>query len=94
MLKRTVDLVSSLEGIGLIATLILGIGFLGFIPVTWVLHQLGTDHIAAGGIVAVAALALSAAALARIPVALLLVLCSAVVVGAAFLSGNSQLFLP
>ena len=94
MLKRTVDLVASLEGIGLIATLILGIGCLGFVSVTWVLHLLGTDHIMTGGIVAVAAFALAAAALARVPVALLLVLCSAVVVGAAFLSGASQLVLP
>ena len=48
MLKKTVDLVAALEGIGLIATLILGIGCLSFVSVTWVLHLLGIGHIVRG----------------------------------------------
>ena len=94
MLKRTADFASTLETIGFLATIVLGVGCLGFVAVTWAQHMFASGRLALGGVVCAGSVALAAAAVARIPVALVILLGSAVVVGTAFLLDAGSIIMP
>ena len=94
MLTRILSFFSSLDGLSLLLTVVVGVGCLAFVSVTWVLHLVATGRLILAATVARVSVLLSLAAMARIPIAVLLLCASAVVVAVAMTSGASGLVLP
>jgi len=94
MISRLANFVADFEGLGFVATLVLGIGLLGYLSASWLLH-LARSGLYFGAF-AVAALFLGAAILSalRIPAAQIVVLGSAIVCSTAFLLGYANVLLP
>jgi len=93
-LDRIAGFVGSLEGLGLLITVIAGIGVLGYIGVSWLIHFVSHAHYLAASAAGLVGLLAIGAALARIPAALILVFGSAAVCGTALLSGYGSMILP
>lgn len=89
-LERLADLDGTVEFIAVIC----GLGVLGYICTTWVLAFWGRGNYAIAAVVSVAGILLTLLALARIPVALVLVFGGAAVSIVAFLTGHLNIFLP
>ena len=94
MISRIANFVSDLESLGFFLTLIIGVGLLGYLGVSWLylLANSGQYFVA----LAVAGLLFVSVALAllRIPLAKILVLGSAIICGTAFLLGYGSVLLP
>lgn len=94
MISRIANAVSSWEVISLFLSVLVGVGGLAFVAFSWSMHFVGTgQYFAAGGITLVSVV-ISLAAIARVPVALVLLFGSAVVVGTAFSVGASNVVMP
>lgn len=82
------------EVLGLLFTLIFGVGSLGYVAAIWISHFLSGDMYIAAGLSALGAGVLSIAAAFRIPLALLLFFGAATIAGVAFLGGYGRVLLP
>lgn len=94
MIGRIANAVSSFEGLSLFLSVLVGVGCLAFVAVSWGMHFFSSGHYVAAGVIALGAMVVSAGAVARIPVALLLLFGSAVVLGTAFSVGASNVVMP
>ena len=94
MISRIANAVSTLEGISLVLSILVGLGCLAFVGVSWAAHFVSRgDYFSAVAIVLVSAV-IALAAMARIPIALILLFGSAIVLGTAFSLGASNLVMP
>ena len=94
MISRFANFISGVGALELLLSLILGIGILGYVSVTWLLHLVGAgQYLIASGL---ASLSLGSIALAllRVPFAQIIVLGCAIVCGTAFLLGYGNVLLP
>jgi hypothetical protein len=94
MISRIANVVSSWEGISLFLSVLVGVGCLIFFAFSWTMHFVASGHYVAAGGIALVAAAVSLAAIARVPVALVLLFGSAVIVGTAFSVGASNVVMP
>lgn len=94
MISRIANAVSSWEGISLFLSVLVGVGCLAFVAFSWSMHLVDSGHYLAAGGIALVSVVISLAAIARIPVALVLLFGSAVVVGTAFSVGASNVVMP
>lgn len=94
MISRIANLVSSLEGISLLFTVVVGLGVGGYVGGVWVIHLVRSGQYllaaALGGGLAIA----GALALFRVPLAQIIVFGGAMVCGAAMLLGYGSTLLP
>jgi len=93
-LDRIAGFVGTLEGLGLLVTVIAGVGVLGYVGVSWLTHFVGHAQYLAAGAAGLLGFLAMAAAFARIPAALIVVFGGAAVCGTAFLSGYGSVLLP
>ena len=94
MISRIANAVSSWEGISLFLSVLVGVGCLAFVAFSWSMHFVGSGHYFAAGGIALVSVVISLAAIARVPVALVLLFGSAIVVGTAFSVGASNVVMP
>jgi hypothetical protein len=94
MISRIANAVSFWEGISLFLSVFVGVGGLAFVAVNWGMHFVRAGHYFAAGGVAFVSVMVTVAAVARVPVALILLFGSAVVVGMAFSVGASSVVMP
>jgi hypothetical protein len=94
MISRTANFVSDLESLGFFLTLVIGVGLLGYLGVSWLYHLANSGQYFVALAVAALLFVSVALALLRIPLAQILVLGSAIVCGTAFLLGYGNLLLP
>lgn len=94
MISRIANFVTDLESLGFLLTLIIGIGLLGYLGVSWLFHLATSGQYLVALIVAVFLFGSVTTALLRIPLAQVLVLGSAIVCGTAFLLGYGNALLP
>ena len=94
MISRIANAVSFLEGIFLFLSVLVGVGCLAFVAFSWGMHFVSSGQYFATGGVALGSLVVSLAAVARIPVALVLLFGTAVIVGTAFSVGASNVVMP
>lgn len=94
MISRIANAVSSWEGISVFLSVLVGVGCLAFVAFSWGMHFVGSGQYFAAGGVALGSLVVSLAAVARIPVALVLLFGTAVIVGTAFSLGASNVVMP
>lgn len=94
MISRIANFVADLEGLGFFLTLIIGVGLLGYLGVSWLFHLANSGQyflaLAVAGLLFVSV----ALALLRIPFAQILILGSAIVCGTAFFLGYGYALLP
>lgn len=93
-LDRIAGLVGTLEGLGLLITVVAGIGVFGYVAVAWLIHFVSRAQYLAAGAAGLLGFLAVAAAFARIPAALIVVLGSAAVCGTALLAGYGSALLP
>ena len=77
-----------------ILLVILGLGFLGYVLTSWVQHLISQGSYLFSGLIACTGLVLSGLAIARIPIALIVVFGGAAVCAVSFLSGFAEVLLP
>ncbi len=94
MISRIANAVAGLEGLAFAATLIGGVGALGYVVVKWVIQFAHVGHYFWAAVLCIAALSVAILALLRIPVAQLALLAAAIVAGIGFLTGTQGIFLP
>jgi len=94
MISRIANAVGSWEGISLFLSVLVGVGCLALVAVSWGMHFISSGHYFAAGAIALVSVVVSLAAAVRVPVALLFLFCSAVVVGTAFSVGASNVVMP
>jgi hypothetical protein len=94
MISRIANFVADLESLGFFLTLLVGVGLLGYLGVSWLFHLGNSGQylvaIAVGGLL----FGSVAMALLRIPLAQIVVLGSAIVCGTAFVLGYGNVLLP
>jgi hypothetical protein len=94
MITRFANFISDLDGLWFLLSLILGVGVLGYVSVTWLVHLAGAgQYLVALGLAGLS-LASVALALFRVPFAQIIVLGCAIVCGTAFLLGYGNVLLP
>jgi len=93
-LDRIAGLVGSLEGLGLLVTVVAGVGVLGYVGVSWLIHLVGHAQYLVASTAGLLGLLAIGAAFARIPAAQIVVFGGAAVCGTAFLSGYGSVLLP
>jgi hypothetical protein len=94
VLDRIAGFVASLEGLGLLITVIAGIGVLGHVGVSWLIHFVShAQYLPAGTVVLLGLLAVGAT-FTKIPAALIVVFGGAAVCCIAFLLGYGGVLLP
>jgi hypothetical protein len=94
MISKVADLVSSLEGLALLATFVIGVGLLGYVGAAWLIHFLRADQYLAAVTLVGLSFAVTAFAFLRVPLAQVVLLGAAVVCGTAFLLGYGYTFTP
>jgi hypothetical protein len=90
LFERIIDWESTAEFVGVIC----GLGVLGYIGATWVMLLWSRGSYAIAITASVTGVVLTLLALARIPIALILVFGAAAISIVAFLSGHLGIFLP
>lgn len=80
--------------LGPILGVVAGLGLLGYVVVSWVMHFFQHGHFAIGIATACAWLVMVALALARSPAGMVLVFGSAIVCTVAFFGGYARLLMP
>ena len=94
MISWIANFVGGLEGFSYLLTVVVGVGCLGYVAVTWVIHLVNNgQHLVAAAAV-VGTLTVSAFAAVRVPVALWLFFGTAAVLGTVFLMGAGSVVLP
>jgi hypothetical protein len=84
------DMDAIVQVLGILA----GLAFLGYVVSSWVMHHFTRGNYAIASCLAVAGLALSGLALARIPAALIVVFGGAAICAAALFGGFTDVLLP
>jgi len=98
-LKRTMiswmaNFVGGLEGLSYLLTALVGVGCLGFVAVTWVIHFINNGQYLVATATALGVLTVSAFAAVRVPIALWVFFGTAALLGTAFLMGAGDVVLP
>lgn len=93
-LDRIAGFGGSLDALGMLVTVIAGIGVLGYVVVSWLIHFVSHAQYLAASAAGIFGLLGFAAAFARIPAALIVLFGSAAVCGMTFLSGYGSTLLP
>ncbi|XZG70055.1 hypothetical protein ACTSKR_15625 [Chitinibacteraceae bacterium HSL-7] len=93
-LDRIAGLAGSLEGLGLLITIVAGMGALAYVGVLWIIHFVNHAQYLAASAAGLLGLLAIGAAIARIPAALIVLFGGAAVCGTAILSGYSGVLLP
>ncbi|WP_227814066.1 hypothetical protein [Nitrogeniibacter aestuarii] len=93
-LDRITGFAGTLVGLGLFATVVSGVGLLGYIGVSWLVHFVAHAQYLVASVAALLGLLAVATAFSRIPAALIVVVGGAVVCATAFLSGYGNVLLP
>lgn len=94
MISRVANAIGSLEALSYFLTALVGVGCIGYVTLTWVIHLANTGQNVVAAAVAIGVLLLSGAATVRIPVALWLFFGSAAALGTAFMMGAGSIVLP
>ena len=94
MISRIANAVSSWEGVSLLLSVLVGVGCLAHTAFSWGMHFVGSSNYFAAGGIALASMMVSLAAVARVPVALVLFFGTAAIVGTAFSVGASNVVMP
>ncbi len=94
MISWIANVVGGLEGISYLLTVVVGVGCLGYVAVTWVIHLVNNGQHLVAAVVVVGAFAVSAFAAVRVPIALWLFFGTVAVLGTAFLMGAGNVVLP
>lgn len=94
MITRIVNIVSDIEGLWILFTVLIGLGMLGYVGFVWFVYLFNHDRFMILTAVSIFSVVSVAAAFARIPVALIIVLGGATVCGVALLSGYCYVLLP
>ena len=92
--KRAYEPIDALDGLGLIAGLILGLVALGQITAAWALHWLQSGHWFYALVITCALLMLLIAGALRVPLAMLLLFGGGTAVSAFYWAGHAGLLLP
>jgi peptidoglycan/LPS O-acetylase OafA/YrhL len=93
-MSRIINLVAAWEGLGLLVSLILGVGVAGCVVAAWVLHFTRQGELFFATATLVPSVLIGILAVLRIPAALVLVLGFAAVAAVALPSGATDLLLP
>ena len=94
LISRISDVVTSWEGLSFFVSLLAGVGCLAFVAVSWSVHLWTSNQYLESGVIAVVVLAVSLGALARVPLALLLLFGGAMVVITVFSMGGIDAVMP
>lgn len=94
VISKVVDAITSLEGLAFLATLVVGVGLLGYVGTAWLVHFSRAGQYFAAIAVAAVSLAVSALALVRVPLAQTFVLGGAIFCGTAFILGYGHTITP
>lgn len=89
-----VDIEVSLQFLGIVVSVIVGLGVFGYVTVSWLLHFIEKGHYVLSFCSSVVLLAAAIGTIARIPIAMLVVFGSAMVCGTAFFLGAGNVLLP
>lgn len=94
MISWIANVIGGLEGLSYLLTAVIGVGCLGYVAVSWVIHLVTIGQHSVAAAVAVGAFTVSAFAAVRVPFALWLFFGTAAVLGTAFLMGAGNVVLP
>jgi hypothetical protein len=94
MIRRIANAVAALEGLAFIATLVFGVGALGYVVVKWTMQFIERGLYFYAVTLCGIALGVSLLACLRVPVAQLALLGAAIVVGVGFVTGTQSTLLP
>lgn len=94
VISKVVDAITSLEDLAFLATLVVGVGLLGYVGTAWLVHFSRAGQYFAAIAVAAVSLAVSALALVRVPLAQTFVLGGAIFCGTAFILGYGHTITP
>lgn len=94
MIRKLANVADGLEGISYLLTAVVGVGCLGYVAVTWVLHWIRNGQYLVAMATALCVLAVAVFAAVRVPVALWLFFGTAALLGTAFLMGAGNVVLP
>jgi hypothetical protein len=94
MIRRIANAFSDLEGLAFLATLLVGLGVLGYVSVKWLIYLFTSGHYFFAGAAGLVTLLLFLFAVLRVPLAQLVLFGSFIVVGTAFLTNSFGLLLP
>lgn len=94
MIRKLANVADGLEGLSYLLTAVVGVGCLGYVTVTWVVHWIHNGQYLVAMATALCVLAVSVFAAFRVPVALWLFFGTAALLGTAFLVGAGNVVLP
>lgn len=94
MIRKLADITYGLEGLSYLLTAVVGVGCLGYVTVTWVLHWIRNGQYLIAMATALCVVTVSVFAAVRVPVALWLFFGTAALLGTAFLMGAGNVVLP
>jgi hypothetical protein len=94
LIGRFANAAGALEGLSYLLTVVAGVGCLGYVAFTWVVHLISEGKCLVAGVSFFGVLFVSAFAAVRIPIALWLFFGSAAVLGTAFLMGAGNFVMP
>ena len=93
-MRRLWDAYLSLDGLWLLVQIVLGLGCIGYIGASWLLHWLHDGRYFLALFASISLGLLTAAAIVRIPIALAIVFGAAMMFGVMFATGNGDAVLP
>jgi hypothetical protein len=94
MITRIANFVDGIEGLWFLLTIFVGIGVLSYVGFSWFVYLFNHDRFIPLAVYSFLGLVSFAAALRRIPIALILVFGGSMVCGVALLSGYAHVLLP
>lgn len=94
MISRIANAVGALEGLSYLLTVVAGVGCLGYVAITWVIHLVSEGKYLVAVVSACGVLSVSALAAVRVPIALWLFFGTAAVLGTVFLMGAGNIVMP
>jgi hypothetical protein len=94
MIGRFANAAGVLEGLSYLLTVVAGVGCLGYVAFTWVVHFVSEGKYLIAGVSGFGVLLVSAFAAVRIPIALWIFFGSAAVLGTVFLMGAGNIVMP
>ena len=94
MISRIANAIGDLDGLSFVASLVAGLGALGYVIVKWAVQLTTLGHSVLATMLSVIAAVIALLAIVRVPLAQLALLASAVTVGVGFATGTQHFFLP
>jgi hypothetical protein len=94
MIKWMANVFDSLDGLLYLLTALVGVGCLGYVALTWVIHLTHNGQYLVAAATAFGVLAVSTFAAIRVPVALWVFFGTAALLGTIFLMGAGNIVLP